>query len=258
MAQSRIPGPVGLNQLNALNPGPHPTGGRAIPGPIGLWFAPDDPTTSSGGGSGSASSKLKALIVIGAGQDGIKKGVRLSGDEYFDKSARNSFAAYTANHDVTLKHVTSAKEMKDLIESDTWDVVIYFGHGVENQMALDPHERGKPLTEAELAQALQKSQTKNVFLFGCKAGETGLARKLSKDVPGTSVFATFGSLEASWKQGQDRPGGPMTNEFDFKSPLTEYTGGFASKAGKKTDKRPRERNDPVKSTDDPFSETVDQ
>jgi hypothetical protein len=258
MAQSGIPGPLGLNQLEALNPGHHPTKGRAIPGPTGLRFGPDDTTSSPNAGSGSASSKPKALIVIGAGQDGIKKGVRFNSDDYFDKSARNSFAAYTADHDVTLRHVSTAQEMKDLIESDTWDVVIYFGHGVENQMALDPHERGKPLTEAELAQALKKAQTKNVFLFGCKAGETGLARKLSKDVPGITVAATFGVLEASWKQGQDRKGGTFTNEFDFKSPLTEYNGGFAVKGGRKMDKRPRERGDQIKSTDDLNDDSVDQ
>jgi hypothetical protein len=258
MAQSGIPGPTGLNQIKALYLGHHPTKGRAVPGPTGLRFGPDDQTTTSNVGSGSPSSKPKALIIIGAGQDGIKKGVRFKGDDYFDKAAHNSFAAYTADHDVTLRHVSSAQEMKDLIESDTWDVVIYFGHGVENQMALDPHERGRPLTEADLAQALKKAQTKNVFLFGCKAGETGLARKLSKDVPGVTVAATFGTLEASWKQGQERKGGTFTNEFDFKSPLTEYNGGFAVKGGKKTDKRPRERGDKIQSTDDPLSDSVDQ
>jgi hypothetical protein len=259
MAQARIPGSVGLkrNNLpagarvlpNALGPGPHSTKGGAAPGPIGLRLWQEDPTASPK--AGPTSSKPRALIIIGTGHDSIQKGVRLKGDTYFDKAALASFAAFTPSHDVTLRHVKSAKEMKELIEGGTWDVVIYFGHGVENQMALAPDERGRILKKEEFAQALQKAQVKKVYLFGCKAGQTGLARQLSKDVPGATVYGTFGSLDVDWEQRKD-PDGTFTNKFDFKEPLTEYTGGFQTKDGRKTKQRRHERGDPITMGDDPL------
>ena len=108
--------------------------------------------------------------------------------------------------------------MKELIEGGSWDVVIYFGHGVENQMALAPDERGRILKKEELAQALQKAQVKKVYLFGCKAGLTGLARQLSKDVLGATVYGTFGSLDVDGEQRKD-PDGTFTNKFDSRSRL---------------------------------------
>jgi hypothetical protein len=259
MAQARIPGSLGLERNkapagardlpNVLGPGRHSTKGGAAPGPIGLRLWQEDPTASPK--AGPTSSKPKALIVIGTGHDSIKKGVRFTGDTYFDKAALASFAAYTPSHDVTLRHVKSAKEMKELIEGGTWDVIIYFGHGVENQMALAPQEGGRILKKEELAQALQKAGVKKVYLFGCKAGLTGLARALSKDVPGATVYGTFGSLDVDWEQRKD-PDGTFTNKFDFKEPLTEYTGGFQTKDGKKTKQRRHERGDPITISDEPL------
>jgi hypothetical protein len=258
MAQSRIPGSAGLNRNmatahardlpNALVPRRSTKGGSA-PGPIGLRLWQEDPGASPQGGP--TSPKPKALIIIGTGHDSIRSGVRFKDDSYFDKAALSSFAAYTPSHDVTLRHVKSAKEMKDLIAGGTWDVVIYFGHGVENMMALAPQEGGRMLKKEELVEALQKGQVKKVYLFGCKAGQTGLARQLSKEVPGATVYGTFGSLDVDWEQRKD-PDGTFTNKFDFKEPLTEYTGGFQTKNGKKTKQRRHERGDPITVSDDPL------
>lgn len=249
---ARVPGPLGTF--------PDGIGGRA-PGPIGrtLWDkqAPS-PAPAAEVAAANQSSNPKALIVLGTGHDGIKKGVRLKTDDYFDKAALVSFAPYTKGHDVTIKHVKSAAEMKQLIGDGTWDVVIYFGHGVENEMALAPDETGKRLTKEELVKALQASGTKQVYLFGCKAGETGLARKLSKDLPGATVYGTFGSLDVDWEQRKD-PDGTFTNKFAFKEVLTEYNSGFQMKNGKKTNQRRHERGDPIIIGDDPFGESmVDQ
>jgi hypothetical protein len=256
MAQGRIPGSAGLNRNNAtarardlpnaLVPG-RSTKGGAAPGPIGLRLWQEDPAASPQGGP--TSPKPKALIIIGTGHDSIRSGVRFKDDSYFDKAALSSFAAYTPSHVVTLRHVKSAKEMKELIAGGTWDVVIYFGHGVENMMALAPQEGGRMLKKEELVEALQKGQVKKVYLFGCKAGQTGLARQLSKEVPGATVYGTFGSLDVDWEQRKD-PDGTFTNKFDFKEPLTEYTGGFQTKDGKKTKQRRHERGDPIKMSDD--------
>jgi hypothetical protein len=202
-------------------------------------------------------SSKKALIAIGTGHDGIKKGVRLNSDKYFDQSARNSFAPYTKGHDVHLVHVDSAKEMRDLIEGGTWNVVLYFGHGVENQMALAPKEGGTLLSMGELAKALQKAQATQVYLFGCKAGQTGLARKLSKEVPGATVHGTFGSLDVDWEQRMG-PDKTFTNRFIFKEALTDYKGGFQTKDGKRTKQRRRENDDPLTIDGDPLGEMVDQ
>ena len=118
-------------------------------------------------------------------------------------------------------------------------------------MALAPQEGGRILKKEELAQALQKAQVKKVYLFGCKAGLCGLARQLPKDVSGATVYGTFGSLDVDWEQRKD-PDGTFTNKFDFKEPLTEYTGGFQTKDGRKTKQRRHERGDPITMSDDPF------
>ena len=253
MAQARIPGSVGPKRnnvpANALGPGPHSTKGGAAPGPIGLRPWQEDPTASPK--AGPASSKPRALIIIGTGHDSIRQGVRLKDDTYFDKAALASFAAFTPSHDVTLRHVRSAKELKELIEGGTWDVVIYFGHGRGEPDGACPDERGRILKKEEFAQALQKAQVKKVYLFGCKAGQTGLARQLSKDVPGATVYGTFGSLDVNWEQRKD-PDGTFTNKFEFKEPLTEYTGGFQTKDGRKTKQRRHERGDPITMSDDPL------
>ena len=132
-------------------------------------------------------------------------------------------------------------------------MVIYFGHGVVNQMALAPQETGKRLSKADLESALQKAGAKKVYLFGCRAGWTGLARQLSKDLPGTTVFGTFDLLDVDWEQKKD-PDGTFTNHFTFKEALTEYSSGTQSKDGKKTKNRRQEMGDPVRITDSPIGE----
>src|SRR5262249_40534149 len=138
----------------------------------------------------------------------------------------------------------SAKEMKELIESDTWDVVAYFGHGVENQMALAPQEGGRILSKDDLVAALKKAHPSQVILLGCRAGETGLARQLSKEVPGTTVLGTFESLDVTWKQGQEK-GGAFYNRLEPNQGFTEYKDGFQMENGKRSKRRRHERGDPI-------------
>jgi hypothetical protein len=181
--------------------------------------------------------------------------VRLKGDDYFDKAARSSFAPYTTGHDVTIKHVQSAREMKQLIEGSTWDVVIYFGHGVENDKALAPQEGGRPLKKEELQAALKASGAKQVYLFGCKSAWTGLARDLSKELQGTSVYGTSESLDVDWVQSKDS-NGTFTNKFVFKQPLKRYIGGNQVNVndGSKLERREMEMNDrlEIKTSDSPL------
>lgn len=259
MAQFRVPGPIGFDgggfhrgsvgRTDLLGPA-----SGEQPGPIGrtLWQKQSPgpspaPTTKAARG--------RALIVIGTGHDGIKKGVRRKGDDWFDKAALGSFGSFTTGLDVKLVHVDSADAMKAAIENGPWDVVVYFGHGVENQMALAPKEMGRVLKEPDLAAALKTGQAKKVYLFGCKSGMTGLARQLSKDVPGATVYGTFGSLDVEWEQRMD-PDGTFTNKFNFKEPLTEYTGGFQTENGKKTAKRRQEMRDPISVDGNPFEEPM--
>lgn len=199
-------------------------------------------------------TKPKALIVLGDGHDHIKQGVRLRSDTYFDKAAEASFAPYTKDHAVTIVHVTSAQHMKQVIEGGTWNVVIYFGHGVENMAALAPKEKGAVLKKEDLVTALQAAKVHEVYFFGCKAGWTGLARAVSKSIPGAKVHGTFGSLDVEWEQSMDKNRN-FTNKFTFKEPLTEYTGGFQTKDGKKVKQRRVELTDPrgpIKPTNDPL------
>jgi hypothetical protein len=263
MALPRTPGPIGLDRQGYDPDGTSRNGvldrARGEPqGPLGrtLWQKKSAPDTAPDPAP-AGQAKGRALIVIGTGHDSIKQGVRFKTDEYFDKAALTSFAAYTGSHQVTLVHVDSAAAMKKVIENGPWDVVIYFGHGVENQMALAPKEMGKPLSEADLASALKKASVKSVYLFGCKAGATGLARRLSKDVPGATVYGTFGSLDVEWEQRKD-PDQPLVNRFTFKEPLSEYKDNFQMEKGKKLKTRKHEMGDKIDVNADPIDPRVDQ
>jgi hypothetical protein len=255
MAQSRRPGPLGMNpglakivtvsSGLASHNGRRSTRGVNPPGPVGLhlsWV----PLVGAPGAvvPSPTSGKGQALIVVGTGHDGIKKGVRYSDDARFNQAILDLFAPHTAGLTVTLKHVKSAKEMKNLIESGTWEVVAYFGHGVENQMALAPQEGGRILSKAELVDALKKANPSRVILLGCRAGETGLARQLSKEVPGTTVLGTFESLDVTWEQGQEK-GGNFYNRLKLNQGFTEYKDGFQMENGKKSRRRRHERGDPI-------------
>jgi hypothetical protein len=250
MALPRTPGPIGLDRQGYDPDGTSRNGvldrARGEPqGPLGrtLWQKKSAPDTAPDPAP-AGQAKGRALIVIGTGHDSIKQGVRFKSDDYFNKAALASFAAYTGSHQVKLVHVDSAAAMKKEIENGPWDVVIYFGHGVENQRALAPKEMGKHLSEADLAAALKKAGAKSVYLFGCKAGATGLARMLSKDVPGATVYGTFGSLDVDWEQKKE-PNQPLVNRFVFKETLTEYKDNFQMEKGKKASKRKHEMGDPI-------------
>jgi hypothetical protein len=262
MVLPRTPGPIGLDRRDhdadrsGRNDVLDPTRGEPS-GPLGrtLWQKKSTDTAPDPTPAGQAQGR--ALIVIGTGHDSIKQGVRFKTDEYFDKAALASFAAYYGSHKVTLVHVDSAAAMKKVIENGPWDVVIYFGHGVENQRALAPKEMGKPLSEADLASALKKASVKSVYLFGCKAGATGLARLLSKDVPGATVYGTFGSLDVEWEQKKD-PDTPLVNRFIFKEALAEYKDNFQMEKGKKLKTRKHEMGDKIDMNADPNDPRVNQ
>ncbi len=231
---------------------------RGVTGAQMLWLAPGGPGSSQ---AQSAPAKAKVLILVGGGQGYLKKGVRYNSNKYFDQAARKSLDQYTKGYDVVIEHVNSAKKMKELIESREWNKVIYFGHGVLNQMALapDPSGNGKILKIDEFAKVLSKAKVKEVYLFGCRSGYTGLARNLSRKLKRT-VYGTFNDLDVEWVQKGGSSGKIDTNEFNFKESLTEYTNGFQTKDGKKTEQRREERNDPVNISNDPLSENpmIDQ
>jgi hypothetical protein len=136
---------------------------------------------------------------------------------------------------------------------------VYFGHGVLTSQELMPGYGqtlgGESLKRDEFAAALKKSNPKNVYMFGCRAGWTGHARALSKDLPGTSVSATFNELDVDWVQRGK--GKTMTeNKFIMKEGLTEYKDGFQMKDGKKTKKRRQEMSDLISTDGDLFDEQL--
>jgi hypothetical protein len=264
MTAGRVPGPLGAghdgiandfltNRVHRIGSGATRQG--AVPGPLGQHFYADK-AGGSGGPPAPLVGKKRALIVIGAGQEQLKKGMGRAGtNENLDAAARSAFAPFTKDLDVTLRHVKNAKEMKDLIGIHTWDVVVYFGHGYVNARALSPaHDGNDALEQADFAAALKAAGVKKVYLFGCSAADTGLARTLSTDLPGTNVYGILDTLEARWEMGRDASG--AYNRLKFSEQPTEYTNGKRTVDGKKTPKRPRDRLDPIKAGDD--STEVDQ
>lgn len=267
MVQSRLPGPIGLDGLLFENGLHHQAGvrgldlpaskGGALPGGLEhtLWQKQSDVPSST---PAVKSSTPSALIVIGTGHDHIKKGVRLKSDDYFDRAAQTTFAPYLNGAKVTVKHVSSAKELKQVIAGGTWDVVIYFGHGVENARALAPNETGAHLKEEELVAALKAAKTKQVVLAGCKSAATGLARALSSQLPGTNVYGNSEGLDADWVQKGDAKGNITTNEFQFKQSFVRYKDGLQVdvKTGIKLARRLAERGDRI--VDDPTASPLDE
>lgn len=261
MTITRTNGPVGLHPRDAgtaphrsavdelLRTGLRRGGLGSVPMPVGLQLRTG--VQAAPKAAKVATAKPKALIVIGNGHESVKQGVRHTGRKYFDEAALNSFAAHTKNHAVTIRHVNSAEAMRKAIEGGQWDTVIYFGHGVVNQQMLAPDERGRPITKEELIQALRKAGAKSVFLYGCKAGYTGLARALSGALRNVKVHGTFEVLEATWRQEDPDGRGPkpMINKFEFDAGPVEYTNGYQTKNGKKTKMRREELGDPVRMDD---------
>jgi len=246
--RARIPGPLG----NV------PGGGAREPGPIGLhvWNSPIFAAPNTVAKAVNAASAGKALIVVGTGHDDLKKGVRYPDDKNFNQAILDFFAPQTKGLTVTIKHVKSAKEMKQLIASETWDVVAYFGHGVVNQMALEPQERGARLSKDELVAALKQAKPSRVILMGCKAGWTGLGRQISTELPGVTVSATFESLDVSWEQGSKD--GQFYNRLTPSEAFTDYKDGLHIENGQKAKWRRREQVDPLDVNGDPLGERVDQ
>jgi hypothetical protein len=198
----------------------------------------------------------KALIVVGTGHDDLKRGVRHSDDKHFNQAILDFFAPHTKGMNVTIRHVKSAKEMKQLIAGGSWDLVAYFGHGVVNQMALEPQERGARLSKDELVSALKQAKPSRVILMGCKAGWTGLGRQISTELPGVTVSATFESLDVSWEQG--RKDGQNYNRLTPSEEFTDYKDGFHIENGQKAKWRKREQVDKLDLEGDPLGERVAQ
>jgi hypothetical protein len=268
MTQARIPGPLGHSPNNdvietrskglSLRPGRRAPEGDRPPGPVGLyvWSAPIFAAPGAVAKVTNTGSGGKALIVVGTGHDDLKKGVRYPDDKHFNQAILEFFAPHTKGLSVTIKHVTSAKEMRDLIANGSWDVVAYFGHGVVNQMALEPKERGARLSKDELVSALKQAKPSRVLLMGCKAGWTGLARQVSKELPGVTVSATFESLDVSWEQGSKD--GKFYNRLTPSEEFKDYKDGVYIENGQKAKWRRREQVDPLDTKGDPLGERVEQ
>ena len=172
MTQARIPGPLGQRtggEAISIHPGRRLPQGDSPPGPVGLhvWNAPIFAAPNSVVKNVNTGSGGKALIVVGTGHHDLKRGVRHSDDKHFNQAILDFFAPHTKGMNVTIKHVKSAKEMKQLIARGSWDLVAYFGHGVVNQMALEPQERGTRLSKDELVSALKQAKPSRVILMGC-------------------------------------------------------------------------------------------
>jgi hypothetical protein len=256
MVAGRVPGPLGLNDygvdsaIGRARIGPHAPRGAAPPGPLG-FHGYADPNGGSGGQAATGSTKPRALIVIGAGQDELKRAHGRDGtDANLDAAARAAFKPYVKDSDVTIRHVRNSAEMKAVIVSQNWDIVVYFGHGFVNARSLSPaHNGNDELTESDLANALNTAHAKKVYLIGCSAADTGLARSLSTDLPGTSVYGMLNELEAKWEMNKSK----SVNNLTFGEQPTEYTNGKRTVDGQPTATRPRDRLDGI-STDDSSGE----
>ena len=269
MTQARIPGPLGQSPNSntieepsnglSVRPGRRAPHGDTPPGPVGLhiWNAPIFAAPGAVAKVTNTGSGGKALIVVGTGHDDLKKNVRYPDDKHFNQAILDFFAPHTKGLTVTIKHVNSAKEMRDLIANGSWDVVAYFGHGVVNQMALEPKERGARLSKDDLVAALKQAKPNKVLLMGCKAGWTGLGRQISKEIPGVTVGATFESLDVSWEQGKPK-NGDFYNRLTPSEDFTMYKDGFQLDQGQKAKWRKREQVDKLDPNGDPLGERVAQ
>ena len=269
MTQSRIPGPLGrtpdADTIEArtielsLRPGRRAPQADSPPGPVGLhiWSAPIFAAPGVVAKVTNTGSGGKALIVVGTGHDDLKKDVRYPDDKHFTQAILEYFAPHTKGLTVTIKHVNSAKEMKRLIAEGSWELVAYFGHGVVNQMALEPKEGGARLSKDELVTALKQAKPSRVLLMGCKAGWTGLGRQISTELPGVTVGATFESLDVTWEQGKPKDG-DFYNRLKPSEEFTLYKDGFQLDNGQKAKWRKREQVDKLDPNGDPLGERVAQ
>ena len=92
--------------------------------------------------------------------------------------------------------------------------------------------------------------------MGCKACWTGLARQVSKELPGVTVSATFESLDVNWEQGSKD--GQFYNRLTPSEEFTDYKDGFHIENGQKAKMRRREQDDKLDPDGDPLGERVAQ
>src|SRR5262249_50235337 len=160
------------------------------------------------------------------------------------------------------KYAASAAEAVELIESDEWPAVSLLTYGFINLPELDlgsrrthpmqpvssldrsaQGESSMILSQAGLVGPLKKARARTVNLLGGRAARTGLARGLSKDLPGVSVWGddndVYGTLEPRWDKA-----GKTVIVPDLQASLWEYRNGYLIRDGKPSKTRPPELGDP--------------
>jgi hypothetical protein len=213
-----------------------------VPGPTGRLYVYADKD-----GSGSTAAKRRALVVVGGGHEDLK-GNRSDAD--LDNALNSAFQRYLPGYKFTIRHVASPKEMTDVISSASWDAVIYFGHAYEGrEQALLPSGKHGALSRDDLIKALRRAGAKKVLLFGCESAATGLARRVSKELPDTSVLGMSKELEATW--ATQVAGGERQDTLTFNGDPAEYVNGKYVVDGKVAARRPHENLDPVDASGGP-------
>ena len=193
--------------------------------------------------------KPKALVLVGDDLT-FRKGVKHNNNKMLNKALRKLFVSYISGFTLKIVYVKTNEAMLSEIESNSWDAVIYFGHGVTNAQKLAPGE-APYLSKESLAKSLKKANPKQVYLVGCRSGWTGLARSLSRQLKSTTVFGTFNDVDISWEQ-RGRKGKITKNELTLSEQFTEYRTGLKYVKGKKSKTREREMGDPIGSGADPL------
>lgn len=284
---ARIPGPLGLHPYPPDTRIPGPQGLHPYPldtklpersefhwdrhrvptaddsrGPVGLRVGPKSAGNKQPPQATAAKPTATALIIFGKGQMDMYEGVKIKNETQFKAGALDYFKDYTKGHKVEPVFVYSAEEMVEVIERQDWDVVIYLGHAYFLSKKLAPgyteNVNTGGLSEDRFAAALKKSSVRDVYMFGCRAGWTGLGRSLSKNLPGVNVGATFNDLDVDWKQTgtPTRKGGNIVNKFTMHEKITQYKNGFQMENGVKTKKRKMELGDPLPMDGNPLDEPM--
>jgi hypothetical protein len=215
-----------------------------LPGLVGRQHFYADKDGSAGQ---TSPAKKTALIIVGGGQTDLKAGRT---DAQLDDVLRKEFEKYVKGYTVTLKHVSSAKAMTDLIAGSSWDAVIYFGHGVlGNEGMLNPAGDYGYLKPEDLIASLQRAKPGKVYILGCESARTGLARRVSKAVSGASVFGMVDDLDVTWKTTKTDQG--VDNSLSINAEPSEYVNGRYVVNGQTPARRPHEAGDPVDPTGGP-------
>jgi hypothetical protein len=248
MTAQRIPGPIGAGGGQfQFSTGVTRCGCQ--PGHSGRQHIYADANGSAGQ---APAKKMTALIIVGAGQGGVKNG---RSDAQLDKVLQQELGKYVTNYQITLKHVASAREMTDAITNGSWDAIFYFGHGVltRDQMLAPSGTHDDPnafLKPDDLIAALQRAKPGKVFLLGCESAQTGLARHVSKELKGASVYGmSKDDLDVTWETHND--GKTTTDRLTLSEEPKEYVDGHYVVGGKTPDRRPPEMNDAIDSSGGP-------